>query len=172
MKFFCQLLTACLCFALIGCASNVQRPSDLAAYAPSGEKFCKVELSINKEATTDLNDIARFEDDKLRDMIERKLGACGLMDTAAINQVRIEITDIRIRSAFNAFMWGVMAGNDHIHGDVTLLGADGTPLHTFKVSASYALGGLAGMNETRMSWLFEEFSKLTVAEITGARTEG
>jgi hypothetical protein len=64
-------------------------------------------------------------------------------------------------------MWGVMAGNDHIKGNVTLIKDNGEPQHTFSVSASYALGGFAGMNETRMGWLFEEFSKLAVAEIAG-----
>ena len=44
---------------------------------------------------------------------------------------------------------------------------DGKPVHHFDVSASYALGGFAGMNETRMSWLFEKFSELTVNEIMG-----
>jgi hypothetical protein len=44
-------------------------------------------------------------------------------------------------------------------------------MHRFTVSASYALGGFAGMNETRMSWLFEKFSELTVAEIKGEPVE-
>jgi hypothetical protein len=45
-------------------------------------------------------------------------------------------------------------------------------VHTFDVSASYALGGFAGMNETRMSWLFEKFSELTVDEIIGKKASG
>ena len=65
------------------------------------------------------------------------------------------ITDIRVRSTFNAFMWGFMAGDDHIVGDVSLIGDKGEPRHTFKISASYALGGFAGMNETRMGWPFQ-----------------
>jgi hypothetical protein len=100
-------------------------------------------------------------------MIQRKLAVCGVIDENSPKKVSIEITDIRVRSSFNAFMWGFMAGDDHILGDVTLTEGDGKPLHTFNVSASYALGGFAGMNETRMSWLFEEFSELTVEEILG-----
>ena len=35
-----------------------------------------------------------------------------------------------------------------------------------KASAAYALGGLAGgQDEARMNWLYEEFAKLTVAEV-------
>jgi len=167
MKFMYQFIAIGLCVTLFGCASKIERLQDSVAYNYNGEKFCKVELSINKNATEDLNDIARFDERKFLDMIERKIGACGLLDEKSVNRIKIEITDIRIRSSFNAFMWGVMAGNDHINGDITLIGANNKPLYSFKVSASYALGGFAGMNETRMSWLFEEFSKLTVAEITG-----
>ena len=49
---------------------------------------------------------------------------------------------------------------------------DGKPLHTFDFSASYATGGFAGMNETRMSWLFEKFSELTVEEVIVKQTSG
>jgi hypothetical protein len=62
-----------------------------------------------------------------------------------------------------------MAGDDHIIGKVSLIGENGNPVHTFDVPASYALGGLAGMNETLMSWLFEKFSELTVAAIRGEK---
>jgi hypothetical protein len=113
----------------------------------------------------------RFEEDKLREMIQRKLEVSGLLDEGSTKKVSIEITDIRIRSSFNAFMWGFMAGDDHIDGQVSLIDNDGKPIHSFTVSASYALGGLAGMNETRMSWLFEKFSELTVAEIKGEPVE-
>ncbi|MBI3044616.1 MAG: hypothetical protein HYY78_17500 [Betaproteobacteria bacterium] len=41
-------------------------------------------------------------------------------------------------------------------------------LNQFEVSASYALGGLAGgQDEARMGWLYEEFAKLTLKELTG-----
>jgi hypothetical protein len=89
------------------------------------------------------------------------------VDENSTKKVSVEITDIRVRSSFNAFMWGFMAGDDHILGNLKLTGDDGKPLPTFDVSASYALGGFAGMNETRMSWLFEKFSELTVKEILG-----
>ena len=167
MKNVYKLIVIGLCFTLIGCGSHVQHTQDSDNYAYNGEKYCKVELSINKDATEDPNDIVRFDGEELRNMIERKLGICGLMNEKSVKSVKIEITDIRIRSSFNAFMWGVMAGDDHIEGDIILIGDNGEPQYTFNVSASYALGGFAGMDETRMSWLFEEFSKLAVAEIAG-----
>jgi hypothetical protein len=167
MEKLCRLIVLALCVILAACASSVKRPGGAADYRYDGSKFCRVELTVNKNATKDPDDRVRFDDKALREMIQRKLEVCGVVDENSPKKVSIEITDIRVRSSFNAFMWGFMAGDDHILGDVTLTGDDGKSLHTFTVSASYALGGLAGMNETRMSWLFEKFSELTVEEILG-----
>jgi hypothetical protein len=166
------LLLVVGCLFLTACASSVQRRPDSDSYRYGGEKFSKVDLSVDPVATEDPNDLVRFENQKLQSIIERGLQASGLIDPASLSMVKVVITDIRVRSTFNAFMWGFMAGDDHIVGDVSLLGEAGTVRHIFKVSASYALGGLAGMNETRMGWLYEEFAKLTVAEIKGASAAG
>jgi hypothetical protein len=161
-----------LCLLMSACASSVQRRQEAAGYHYGGEKFCRVDLSVDPAATQDPNDLVRFENQKLQTTIERTLEASGLMDKDAPGTVKVVITDIRLRSTFNAFMWGFMAGDDHIVGDVSLLDDKGGQRNTFKVSASYALGGFAGMDGTRMGWLFEEFSKLTVAEIKGESVEG
>jgi hypothetical protein len=159
------------CAALTACASSVERPQSASTYSYDGSKFAVVEMTVREDATEDPNDRVRFEEDKLREMIQRKLEVSGLLDEGSTKKVSVEITDIRIRSSFNAFMWGFMAGDDHIDGQVSLIGGDDMPMHRFTVSASYALGGFAGMNETRMSWLFEKFSELTVAEIKGEPVE-
>jgi hypothetical protein len=160
------------CVFMSACASSVQHRPDAAVYHYGGEKFSKVDLTVDPKATEDPNDLVRFENQKLQQIIERNLEASELVDKASLSMVKVVITDIRVRSTFNAFMWGFMAGNDHIVGDVSLIGEKGEPRHTFKVSASYALGGLAGMNETRMGWLYEEFAKLTLKEIKGGSAEG
>ncbi len=168
MKSLSKLIIVVLLLTLISCSSKVQRPQDkTSSYSYAGEKYGTVELTVNKDATEDPNDIVRFDDKKLQEMIKKKLDVSGLIDEKEISKIKVEITDIRIRSSFNAFMWGVMAGNDHIRGDISLLDIDGKIIYKFHVSASYALGGFAGFNETRMGWLFEEFSKLTLEEIIG-----
>jgi hypothetical protein len=160
------------CVFMTACASSVQRRPDADVYSYGGEKFSKVELSVDPAATQDANDLVRFESQKLQSIIEKNLSTSGLIDGASASMVKVVITDIRVRSTFNAFMWGFMAGDDHIVGDVSIVEDKGEPKHTFKVSASYALGGLAGMNETRMGWLYEEFAKLTLAEIKGESQAG
>ena len=155
--------------AIVGCASSVERVNDSDAYHYDGQKFKGVELTVRKDATDDLDDIVRFDQDALQNMIEQNLEVKGLVDANSHNIVKVEITDIRVRSTFNAFMWGIMAGDDHIEGDISLLGENAAPFHTFQVAASYALGGMMGFKETRMGWLYEEFSKLTLQEILGER---
>lgn len=167
MKHLRVLVVIGCCAALFACASSVERPQGPSTYTYDGSKFGKVEMTVREDATEDPNDRVRFEQDKLQEMIQRKLEVSGLLDDGSLKKVSVEITDIRIRSSFNAFMWGFMAGDDHIDGQISLIGEDGKPVHHFNVSASYALGGFAGMNETRMSWLFEKFSELAVAEIKG-----
>lgn len=170
MKLVWKILALGLLGLLISCSSKIQRPQENTGYEYTGEKYGQVELLVNNKATDDLNDRVRFDDNKLERMIQKKLEVAGLINEDSVCKVKIEITDIRIRSSFNAFMWGVMAGDDHVVGDVTLLGEDEKPIYKFNVSASYALGGFAGMNETRMSWLFEEFSELTLKEIISKKT--
>jgi hypothetical protein len=45
-------------------------------------------------------------------------------------------------------------------------------LNSFEVSASYALGGLAGgQDDARLSWLYEKFAELASKEITGTAVD-
>jgi hypothetical protein len=160
------------CLFVTACASSVQRRAESESYRYGGEKFSKVELSVDPAAAKDPDDLVRFENQKLQGIIERSLEANGLLNAASPSTVKVVITDLRLRSTFNAFMWGFMAGDDHIVGDVALVAENGETRHLYKVAASYALGGFAGMNETRMGWLYEEFAKLTVAEIKGGSSTG
>ena len=51
---------------------------------------------------------------------------------------------------------------------VTLADADNHPVDRFKVSASYALGGIAGIDSMRMDWLYEKFTEKTLATLDPA----
>lgn len=82
--------------------------------------------------------------------------------------IDVVVTDLRSRSTFAAVMFGLLAGNDSITGDVTVRDSAGEPLQRFSISASYALGGFAGGQENaRMGWLNQKFADLAVAELTG-----
>jgi hypothetical protein len=157
--------------ALGACASSATRiPSSSASAQPvTIEKSAKsVSIWLNDDAKKLVADNVKFNPDTLRSTVERSLQSQGMIQAASPQLVDIEVTSFRVRSAFSAVMFGFMAGNDNIEGIVTIKGLDGSVLQRSKVTASYALGGLAGgQDESRMSWLYEEFAKQTLAELTG-----
>jgi hypothetical protein len=65
-------------------------------------------------------------------------------------------------------MFGFMAGDDRIKGDVIVRGPNGVAQQQFTISTSYALGGIAGgQDSARMDWLYESFAKRVLEELTG-----
>lgn len=157
-------------FSLVGCAGTVKRSATDTPYKYAGQKVKAVTLSLTPEATKTLADNIKFEPSRLQNMLQRQLSARSLIDEKSDHVLDVKVSDIRVRSTFSAVMFGLMAGDDHINGTVSLLNAANTPLHSFDVSASYAFGGWAGMDDTRMSWLYEKFSELSVKELIGEQT--
>ncbi len=171
-------LLAALFFAvaLAGCASGVTRAPDAKVtqpyFATSSVKAGNVTVSLTPEAQAKLSDNLKFDQEKLRSTVSRALEAKNLVTPApdaSLPTVEVIVSDIRTRSNFTAVMFGFMAGNDHIVGDVVVRDPSGRELQRFNVSASYALGGLAGgQDDARMGWLYETFAKHTVEELTGS----
>ena len=158
--------------ALSACAGTVKRsendpkPTIVQAYATL--KFSSVTLDLTPEVKGKLEDNIKFSPDALNIMVKRRLENKGLMSNSAQSNLKVTITDVRVRSTFNAIMWGFMAGDDRIVGNVEVQGPGNKPVNHFEVSASYALGGFGGgQDDTRMNWLYEKFSELLVAELTG-----
>ncbi len=162
---------------LAGCASGVQRhddPERRAAYFAGGGKVAQnVTLTLSKEAQAKLTDNLKFDQEKLLSTVRRALDAKGLLaktPDGSLPTIEIVVTDLRVRSNFSAIMFGFMAGNDTIAGDVIARDPSGKELQRFSVSASYALGGLAGgQDDARMGWLYETFAQHTVEELTGVQ---
>ena len=164
---------------LAGCASGVRRAEDKdkreAYFAGSGKVANEVTLSLSKEAQALLSDNLKFDQEKLLSTVRRALDAKGLLaktSDSKLPKIEIVITDIRVRSNFSAIMFGFMAGSDSVTGDVIAKAGDGSELQRFTVSASYALGGIAGgQDDTRMNWLYETFAQHTVDELTGVKKD-
>ena len=171
LRFTIMILVA----ALAACSSGVTRhddPERRAAYFAKGGKVARtVTLSRNEAAPAKLRDNPGFEEWRLHDAVKRVLDAQGLLAKTpdpALPTIEIVVTDIRVRSGFSAFMFGVMAGNDSITGDVIARDGAGKEVQRFNVSASYALGGAASGNAMRMGWLYDAFAKEVHKELTGA----
>ncbi|EMN5128560.1 DUF4410 domain-containing protein [Burkholderia contaminans] len=163
---------------LSGCASSVTRDAGdqagaiaTASMPKFGSKPVIVQVTLDHAAQEALKDNLKFSPENLKGKIESALAARKLLATAGSTDamhLNVEVNDIRVRSSFTAVMFGFMAGNDHVNGTVTLTDADNHPVDRFKVSASYALGGIAGIDSLRLDWLYEKFTKKTLATLDPA----
>jgi len=162
------LVIAC---SILGCASGVKRDGEAGpatAAATAALKYSTVDLHLDAKAKALLPDNVKFNPDTLKGTIERLLKAKQLLAGDSDYRIEVEITDLRVRSHFAAVMFGFMAGSDSVTGNVYVLEKTGRRVHKYEVSVSYALGGLAGgQDETRMGWLYEEFARVAVNELTG-----
>lgn len=159
-----------------GCASSVERApgSAVGGYKLSTEKkAAEVKISLSAEAQNKVKDNLKFDQEELRKHLERALSAYSLLDAGqkeSLPTVEILVTSVRVRSNFSAVAFGFMAGGDNISGDILIKDAAGATLDRFHVSATYALGGLAGGQDgARMGWLYEEFAKQAMQEMTGLK---
>lgn len=164
-----------LAAGLAGCAAGVKRSDDpekrTAYFARGGKISPDIGMSLNKAAQAQLSDNLKFDQDKLLDTVKRALRGKELLapaPAADLPTMEIVITDIRVRSSFSAIMFGFMAGDDRVAGEVIARDPTGQERQRFEVSTSYALGGIAGgMDEARLGWVYERFAEELVKELTG-----
>lgn len=175
-KYLLAGMAAVAIISFSGCASSVTRDvtTGPTGYKLSSEKKAsEVKIAISPAAKEKLKDNLKFDQEKLRTHVERALAAYSVLDASRKGElplVEVLVTSMRVRSNFSAVAFGVMAGGDNISGDILIRDASGKVLDQFHVSATYALGGLAGgQDEARMGWLYEAFAKKVVEEITGTK---
>jgi hypothetical protein len=157
--------------ALAGCASGVRRTEDhkAAVLKPSAEiPIGQVNVSATQEAIAKIEAAKqKFDPELLRGSIMTALSGQQLMSRNGQGGLVMDVvvTRVRVRSTFNAIMWGAMSGNDAVEGEVTVKDITGKVLDKFAVSASYALGCFAGgQDATRTGWLYEAFAKEVAAQ--------
>lgn len=148
---------------MTGCASGVKRADGqkTGSFQPSADfPIGKINVAVTSEARTKLKNNFKFNQDQLRNSIQEALTNNQLFKDGTGISLDVLVTRIRVRSTFSAVMWGAMAGNDAVEGEVTVKDAAGKPLDRFSVNASYALGGFAGGQDSmRTGWLYEAFAK-------------
>ena len=131
-----------------------------------------INTDVTVEVREKLKDSFKFDQAALKRTVELALTNNQLFDAAKKETgltLAILVTHVRVRSTFNAVMWGAMSGNDAIHGEVVVKDSSGATFDTFKVTASYALGGWGGGQDgLRLNWLYEAFAK----EVVKAFTDG
>lgn len=159
-------LLAAAVLGLAGCAGTIKQDPRVQGDVSRLEGVTQVTALMSPDATKQLADNFQFNREELATFLRRRLEAKGLISASSTHQVQIVVTDIRVRSAIAAIMLGFMAGDDHVTGRVRVLDAQGRALRSFDVNATYALGGLAGGQDSmRMNWLYDKFSELAAIEL-------
>lgn len=159
------LLAAAL--LLTACSATVTRPEGPQAFKPGDRTYENLTVELTPEARKQLAENIKFNPDTLATTVRRTLEARSLLAAGSDHRLAVSVKDIRVRSTVNAILWGFMASNDHVHGDVSVLDRAGRAVYTYEVRAAYALGGIAGGDDARMTWLYEKFSELTAKELVG-----
>jgi hypothetical protein len=155
---------------LSACSSNVTRTDGRKAsvFQPSPEvPIGQVTITTSDQAKEELKDTQKFSTTQLKSAIENALRTEQMLGSQSGSGISMSVmvTHIRVRSTFSAVMWGAMAGNDSVEGDVTITDASGKVLDTFSVSTAYALGGFAGgQDKTRVGWLYDAFAEQVVQQ--------
>jgi hypothetical protein len=162
--------------SLSACSSGVTRSADAALATAQfavgqGRQAGSISVSLTDDAQKQAADNLKFNHETLLATVRRALEGNNVLAKEAdpaLPKIHIVVTDVRVRSNFSAIMFGFMAGDDRIKGDVIVRGANGVAQQQFTISSSYALGGIAGgQDSARMDWLYESFAKRVLEELTG-----
>jgi hypothetical protein len=163
-----------LALALVigGCASGVSRGPGMIGpnvHITTSNPLSSVTLTFTEEAKQKASENLKFNADELLSHVRRALDANSLLKANADEPkptLEVRVKDVRIRSNFTAIMFGFMAGADSITADLIVKSPSGQELDKFEVSTSYALGGIAGgQDSARMGWLYEKFAEETLKEL-------
>ena len=157
---------------MAGCSSQVIRPEKAEATHPVIKALLDFTVEISPDAKLQIAEDVKFDMNELRSNLDRILNEKNLVAPNGDYRLKVVIKYIRVRSTVSAVMLGFMAGNDHLRGEAIVLNLDGEPVYTFKASASYALGGFGGgQDSSRMNWLYEEFSEMVANELVLKREQ-
>jgi hypothetical protein len=169
-----RIAMALLIAALAGCASQVTRLPEATSAREPVRALTSFEIEISPVAKAAMADAEtqKFDLVAFRGVVQRTLDAAKLVSPDGDFKLTVTIDELRVRSTFNAIMWGFMAGTDQLNGTATLIRLDGRPVGNFKVGTSYGLGGFGGGQDSmRVAWLYEEFAKMLTQELVALRDQ-
>jgi hypothetical protein len=157
---------------LVGCGGSVKRADDdakVATGAPVVSKYSMVAVNLSDAAKKALVDNIKFDTEAFSSKVRSTLEAKQLLAQDAQHTIEVTVTGVRVRGAFSAVMFGILAGTDSVDGDVAVLDKDKKVVRSFKVSATYGLGGIAGgIDSVRLGYLYDKFAELTATELAPA----
>ena len=151
---------------MAGCAGTIKQDARVTGDVSRLEGVAQVAALMSPDAAKLQVENPQFNREELAARLRNRLEQKGLTSPSAEHRVEIVVTDIRVRGAVAAIMFGAFAGDDHVTGRVRVLDPAGRALRSFEIHASYAFGGLAGgQDSVRMSWMYDKFSDLAATEL-------
>ena len=165
----CAWVMALLC----GCAASVRKDASITQVDArmAQASFHGVEVVLSEKARRLQADNPQFNASELARFLRTQFEGGGMLTPDGKHLLRVVVESFRVRSTFAAIMFGFMAGDDSLEGQVQAVDQRGAVLHQFHVTASYALGGLGGGQDgSRLNWLYEKFGELSLTEIKEAAT--
>lgn len=165
-----HLFMLILILMLTGCSSSVERGAN--GSTQSGKiarsEINEVTIHFSDEVKEKIKDVSSFDMIRFNETVISQLDNSGLLNATSDQSVVITITSARFRNTALAMFFGFMSGSDHITGNIHLKDNAQNTIDEFIVSASYALGGIAGADEeTRISWMYGKFAELTAQTLSG-----
>jgi hypothetical protein len=166
---------AVVVLAVAACGSATTPSGDPAlakpVLAPTTQRAGQVAMTLSADVQSYIAANPRFDHWTLLAKIRESLRTEDLLTAtsdAATPTVSIVITDAYIRPSGAAVMLGIMAGDDRLAAEVTVLAPNGAVLQRFLVTASYTLGGVYGAHRTRTGWLYDAFARRVVEGLRGS----
>src|SRR3569832_2484330 len=156
---------------LAGCAAGVKQAIVVFWLFLTTQPAKSISISLNDEVKTKVSVYLKFDQSALLNTVKRALTARNLLNESkpdASHTIEIVMKDFRVRSNFTAVMFGFMAGNDSITGDVVLRDAAGESAQGIG-SADFEAVQLfsGGMVVAWLGWLFVFFVVFSVVFFGG-----
>ena len=153
-----------------GCATQVTKSPDSAK--PEIRALQNISVEMSPDAIQKIAKDVAFDIDTFSVTLREALESRQLVASDGDFDLKVMITDVRVRGTASAVMLGIFAGDDHLIGDAIVLNRDGEVVYTYTAEASYSLGGFAGGDDsTRLEWLYGKFSELVSDELVIKKAE-
>jgi hypothetical protein len=167
MRVNTMMAALCACFLLVGCASNDKVVAANNKLAISG-KVGTVSVSVDyDEIASERHEVIKKYEvvSRLKNGVMDQLKAQNKYQSGGQVDLKIRLTDFRLRSGSSAFWLGAMAGKDFAGVNVDVFD-NGNKIHSYSTDSSTLLGGfIKPAPSQRINSICKEVSKRIVSQL-------
>lgn len=157
---------------IAACAGKVSNTVETRAIANKGYKFSVVEVQVSDAVKSTLPKNTAFDAEVMEKKAHKRFLDNGLISESSPYKAVISVKRVFIRDGVSAAMFGFLAGEDRIIGNVQVISKGGQLKESFEVKAGNSIGGLAAsIASARADWMYGKFVKLTVQVFTGVKAK-